>query len=500
MQFNRSAGILLHITSLPGRFGIGDLGPSAFEFVEFLQAAKQRIWQLLPLGPTTIGNSPYSSYSAFAGNPILISPERLVERGFLTQEEVLECEKRCTENSGQADYEFANCVKWPALRRAMDKFRQCGGCRHVDDYEAFVTSQRWWLDDFALFSALQAHFGTADWTTWDSDLAQRNKDAINNWKNKLANEIEFAQFVQFLFFSQWNELKRFANSKGVQLFGDMPIFVGHGSADVWANQADFLLNRNGRPTSVAGVPPDYFSKTGQLWGNPLYCWEAISANNYRWWIQRFRMAFQTYDLLRIDHFRGFESYWAVPGDAKTAVSGRWEPGPGAALFRRAEAELGPLPIIAEDLGLITDEVHHLREELGFPGMRVLQFGFDSQSDLYHRPESYPENSAAYTGTHDNETIIGWYNNRRDRAETDPLTSYLPIDDSPVEQKLIQLVLDSASLTAIIPMQDYLGLDNSARMNIPGLAEGNWTWQLDNHQLTQQTAHGIAKQTIQAGRC
>ncbi len=480
-RFDRASGVLLHITSLPGEFGVGDLGPNAYRFVDFLAAAGQRIWQILPLGPTAFGDSPYSCYSAFAGNPLLISPRILVRDGLLAEADLqpfMLDTKTLDAGCNAANYDAARRCKSELLDIAFANFLQRSACAQFDEFESFCTEQRWWLDDFALFSALMKHFDTADWCRWEKALVHREATAMTEWRNKLSKQIEYEQFVQFVFRRQWNGLRNYAQAHHVKFFGDMPIFVAHGSADVWAHQRLFWLEPLGTPKFVAGVPPDYFSKTGQLWGNPLYNWEALSKTNYQWWTQRFRNAFELYDLLRIDHFRGFEAYWEVAATAKTAISGRWAPGPGAAPFEAAERVLGELPIVAEDLGMITEAVHVLRDELDFPGMRVLQFGFDDEQDDFHRPEAYPIHSAAYTGTHDNSTILGWYLDRQKNKSEDVLDRYLqdPMQSGmPIHWQLISMVLRSRSELAIIPLQDILGLDDRARMNVPGQANGNWRW-------------------------
>jgi 4-alpha-glucanotransferase len=508
MEFPRSSGILLHITSLPSEFGIGDLGPGAYAFVDFLRNACQQIWQILPLGPSIRGDSPYSCYSAFAGNALLVSPVELVRDGLLTQSELEQFE--LPESRPEvADYLGATEFKWQLLKVAYNRFFSQPVCEQIDHFEAFCTTQKWWLDDFALFAALMKHFGTDQWDRWDADLVRREPEALVRWRETLSKQIEFEQFVQFTFFAQWHRLKDYANQQGIKLFGDMPIFVAHGSADVWANQRLFTLDVNGVPDFVAGVPPDYFSETGQLWGNPLYNWEALAETDYAWWTRRFQAAFELYDLLRIDHFRAFESYWEIPATAKNAIGGRWAPGPGTAPFDAAKHKLGELAIVAEDLGLITDAVHELRDQLGFPGMRILQFGFDQEHDNYHRPEAYPTNSAAYTGTHDNSTIISWYRARQvakalEEGKTDILDRYL--DDATAEDRdrwihwqLIAMVLGSASHTAIIPMQDILGLDDSARMNVPGLADNNWRWRVLPSQITDSLAAELRIVTEHTGR-
>lgn len=499
-RFERAAGVLLHLTSLPGEFSVGDLGEGAYRFVDFLAEAGQKIWQILPLGPTSLGDSPYSCYSAFAGNPLLISPTGLVQRGLLDESQL--AGHRHHSSPDRVDYVAAYKSKTELLLAAFERFLARPVCEHVDEFEEFCTQQKWWLDDFALFSALMKHYGSDDWCRWDSGLVHRDPQVISQWRERLAREVEYEQFVQHVFRLQWQALKDYAAAQHVQFFGDMPIFVAHGSSDVWANQKLFWLEEDGSRKFVAGVPPDYFSKTGQLWGNPLYRWDALADTNYHWWTRRFQNAFELYDLLRIDHFRGFEAYWQVSAKAKTAVSGTWVKGPGAAPFNAARRQLGELPIVAEDLGMITEEVHQLRDELDFPGMRVLQFGFDDKDDTFHRPEAYPTHSAAYTGTHDNSTIVGWYLERQDGKTEDILDLYLQDPDKsgmPVHWQLISMVLRSRSELAIVPLQDVLGLDNSARMNIPGQAEGNWQWRYCTQDLTPEIIDRLRILTLAGDR-
>ncbi|WP_153559380.1 4-alpha-glucanotransferase [Roseimaritima sediminicola] len=503
MHFPRSSGILLHITSLPGPHGIGDLGEQAYQFVDFLQAAGQRVWQILPLSPPAFGDSPYSSFSAFAGNPLLINLAQLAEDGLLDVEQVATVEP--IDAPGKADYAAAQRLKRPLLDEAYRRFSDTTRSETHEQYDAYCLDNAWWLVDYARFEAYRERFGTSDWTRWPEQLVHRVPEALMRTDRELAEAIARAKFFQFLFHLQWSRLKQYANERQVRMYGDMPIFVAHESADVWAHQGLFSLDEGGRPTVVAGVPPDYFSETGQRWGNPLYRWDALRGTDYAWWTQRFRSALEFYDLLRVDHFRGFEAYWEIPADAPTAVDGRWCLGPGTEPFDAAREQLGPLPIIAEDLGLITDEVHQLREDLGFPGMRVLQFGFDNPEDDFHRPDQYPANSVAYTGTHDNDTIMGWYGKRRPKPksqtladEDDPLAPYLR-GDEPVHWQLCAAVLESRSDTAILPMQDVLGLGNAARMNLPGQATGNWTWRVAAEACSPELATRLQQATERSGR-
>jgi 4-alpha-glucanotransferase len=496
MQFPRSSGILLHITSLPSRSGVGDLGPDAIAFVDFLAKAGQSVWQVLPLGPPALGNSPYSCYSAFAGSPLLISLEQMVQDGWLKLSEL----STVSDGSSPAvDFAAVAADKHQQFQTAFTYSREL--LRGNRQFAGYCREQSWWLDDFARFDAMMRHFDDPDWTHWPTGLVQRDQGELKKWDALLADQIQFAKFLQFVFAAQWDHVKRYANQRGIRIFGDMPIFVAHESADVWANQSLFCLDELGRRTLVAGVPPDYFSATGQLWGNPLYRWDVLESTDYAWWTARFGAALRQFDILRVDHFRGFESYWEIPASAVSALSGQWREGPKAKPFEAARRALGELPIVAEDLGMITEAVHQLRDQLGFPAMRVLQFGFDDENDVFHRPDHYPQHSVAYTGTHDNDTIMGWYQKRllsRDPETADPLRAFLS-GDQDIHLQLIQAVLNSASDTAVVPMQDVLGLGNEARMNLPGEAKGNWAWRVDPRALTDQLASQLNAMTKQAKR-
>lgn len=497
MQFSRSSGILLHITSLPGQFEIGDLGESSFRFVDFLKSSGQSIWQVLPLSPPAFGDSPYSSFSAFAGNELLISPTELVHDGLLAQDDITTAPSAPRQS---VDFQAAREQKLPMLQTAFENFAAHATAELREQFAGFCQRNSFWLMDFARFTALKKHFGHSNWCEWDRELVERNESALAEWDAKLSHDIEYAKFVQFIFDRQWHKLRSYANANGVRIFGDMPIFVAYESADVWANQDLFFLDNLGRQTVVAGVPPDYFSETGQRWGNPLYRWERIAETGYRWWIERFRFAFANFDLVRIDHFRGFESYWEVQADCPTAIDGKWQPGPGAAPFYAAQSELGDLPIIAEDLGMITEEVHDLRDDLGFPGMRVFQFGFDDAKDPFHRPEAYPQNSAAYTGTHDNDTIMGWYNQRLEEKTEDPLLeAVIPGDTAEPNWEMLRAVYSSEAAIAIAPMQDVLGLGSEHRMNTPGEAGGNWGWRCQPDALCDEVRSRLNELTSDTGR-
>jgi 4-alpha-glucanotransferase len=497
MHFTRRAGLLLHVTSLPSRFGIGDFGAGARDFVKFLSDAGAEIWQVLPLVPAAAGNSPYSGLSAFAGNPLLISLDDLVTDGLLHEKDLASYPQL----SGQAvNYGEVITAKSKLLKLAFQKFEQSrGGLQN--ELNRFCLDQQEWLEDYALFVALAESFGTADWSRWPQELVQREPTALARWRLRLAQGIEQEKFTQFIFHRQWWSLKRLANEHKIELLGDLPIFVAYESADVWVNQSCFYLDDAGKRLVVAGVPPDYFAKQGQLWGNPLYRWDVLARDDYSWWVQRLRHSLKMYDSIRLDHFRGFESYWEVPASAETAVDGRWVKGPGAAMFLSARHQLGQLPIVAEDLGMISDEVHQLREDLDFPGMRVYQFGFDDEGGRYHRPESYPENCVAYTGTHDNDTLVGWLNSRSSRFKSgeDILDEYLDPSAPDAYWQAVSDVVGSSANTIILPLQDLLGLDSSARMNVPGQADDNWGWRIERHQMTGEVAARFKQLLQRCGR-
>lgn len=498
-ESRRRAGVLLHITSLPGAWGLGDLGSEAFRFVDWLVCARQSIWQILPLGPPGCGASPYQSFSAFAGNTLLISPEQLVTDGLLEPGDLEDCPQSACD---RVNFESIGPWRERLLRLAWTRFNK----RPEEDRRPlweFGSQHAWWLDDYALFMALHSRFPGNDWTAWPRELRTREPHALHSAKHELADAFGFHQFGQYLFFRQWGALRRYANERGVQILGDVPIFVAHNSADVWARQDLFQLDEEGRPSVVAGVPPDYFAKTGQRWGNPLFRWDRIADQGYAWWIDRIRCTLQCVDMLRVDHFRGFESYWEIPADSKTAINGRWVPGPGAALFHALEARLGRLPIIAEDLGLITAEVEALRDSLGLPGMRVLQFAFADESRMScHWPHTYVKNCVAYTGTHDNETSRGWYEagpaenqtEEQCQLERQRAREYLNCDGSKIAWDLVRAIHASVANTCVIPMQDLLGLDASHRMNTPGTPTGNWRWRLDRDLVTPELTVRLKKLT------
>ncbi|QEH37908.1 4-alpha-glucanotransferase [Aquisphaera giovannonii] len=496
MRFPRSSGVLLHPTSLPGRFGVGDLGPEAHRFVDFLGDAGQRWWQVLPLGPTGGTPSPYQSPSSFAGNPLLISPELMVEEGLLSARDLTGLPKPEGE---RADFRAAAEIKGSLLRKAYDGFP----AEHSAFGEYCAANARW-LDDYALFMALKDAHGGRAWTEWERPLVARKEPALRKWREKLAAEVRFHRFVQFVFASQMARLRAHCDERAVKIIGDVPIFVAHDSADVWSRPELFHLDGKGRPTVQAGVPPDLFATTGQLWGNPLYRWEAHEEEGFAWWIERLRGLLNWVDLIRIDHFRGFESYWEVPGKAKTAAKGRWAPSPGVAFFKALERQFVELPFIAEDLGVITPEVDALREQFGLPGMRILQFGFstDPKEDK-NLPHRFVPNCVVYTGTHDNDTCVGWLTSNNVQTTQTPeqiaaerafALRYLRSKGTEFSWDMIRLAFESVADIAIAPMQDLLGLDGSARMNVPGKAEGNWGWRFESRQLTAALGRRLAELT------
>jgi 4-alpha-glucanotransferase len=503
----RRSGVLLHPTSLPGGAGIGDLGPEAYHFVDFLSETGQSLWQVLPLGPTGYGDSPYQCFSAFAGNPLLISLEGFIHEGWLAASDLQELPPF---PPAHVDYGAAIEFKLRMLWKAFDAFRQSASADAKQEFRAFAESARAWLEPYALFRSIKDHHQGKSWTEWDVHLRLREDQALHFWRENHALEIEGHEFFQYTFFRQWVALAKYANEKGIQIIGDLPIFVAHDSADVWANPQLFHLDDAGNPTKVAGVPPDYFSETGQLWGNPLYRWDVMEQTGYLWWLDRIRAALQLVDIIRLDHFRGFESYWAVPAGEATAVNGKWEPGPRRRLFDTVRHVLGDLPIIAEDLGFITEEVDALRDALRFPGMRILQFAFgtDPQADSF-RPYNYPQNCVVYTGTHDNDTTVGWFSGvgagdtTRTSTEVDEerafVLDYLGSDGREINWDLIRLALASAARTAIVPLQDILGLGSAARMNIPSRESGNWSWRFEEGDLSKDVRQRLLRLTNTYGR-
>lgn len=496
MRFKRSSGVLLHPTSLPGRHGVGDLGAAAYRFVDWLAGAGQTFWQIMPLGPTGYGDSPYSSFSAFAGNTLLVSPERLVEQGLLAKDDLRDAPEF---PAARVDYGEVIEYKRGLLEKAYRKFRAGGFAR--GDYDGFLDYASAWLEDYALFAAIKDAHGGEPWNTWEEGLARREESALSRARRELGEQVEAHKFYQYLFFEQWLRLKRYCWEKGVRVVGDMPIFVAHNSADVWSRPRLFKLEETGAPAAVAGVPPDAFSKTGQLWGNPVYDWDRMRRDGFEWWKGRVRETLKMVDVIRLDHFRGFAAYWEVPAGHETAERGRWVEAPGRDLFRAlGEAHGQQLPIIAEDLGTITPDVHALRDEFGFPGMRVLQFAFGGDPRDTHLPHNYTRDTVVYTGTHDNDTTVGWYEAHgaaedpqeaaRLLRERDYCLRYLNSDGREVHWDFIRAALSSVADLAIVPLQDVLGLSSEARMNTPASTEGNWAWRLREGDLTDQLARRL----------
>ncbi len=495
MDTNRVAGILLHPTSLPGRFGIGDLGPGAHAWVDFLAAAGQKVWQVLPLGPTGFGDSPYQCLSAFAGNPLLVSPEVLLADGLL---EAADLERAPAFSPDRV--EFGPLIDWKnaILAKAHARFLQGAGDGLRPAYAAFCRENDGWLADYAFFTALKDAHGGAMWTSWERELAARSPRALELEREQLADAVDSQRFRQFLFFRQWEALYARAHAAGVRIMGDIPIFAAHDSADVWAHPEYFQLDERGQPTVVAGVPPDYFTKTGQLWGNPLYRWEVMEANGYAWWVERLRVMLKVVDIARLDHFRGFEAYWEVPAGKPTAEKGRWVQGPGEKFFDVVGASLGELPIVAEDLGLITPPVVALRDWLELPGMRLLQFAFGSGARNPYLPHNHVRNCVVYTGTHDNDTTRGWYASL-DAKERHAVRRYLAVDGDDIAWDLIRAGYASVADTFIAPLQDVLDLGPQARMNLPGHAGGNWSWRFRAEQLTDAVRDRLAEFAEAYGR-
>ena len=489
MSFVRSSGILLHLTSLPGKFGIGDLGHEAYAFADFLLASGQTLWQVLPLGPTGYGDSPYQSFSAFAGNSLLISPELLADEGLLSTEDLNSAPQFPVE---RVDYGAVIEWKHKALQQAFQNFRRAKGNALWQSFETFCQSAATWLDDYALFRALKDKHGGAVWNDWDKSLARRDPEALSQARAELSEEIEARRFYQFLFFRQWTTLKSYCNGRGIKIVGDIPIFVAYDSADVWTQPELFKLDGEGRPRVVAGVPPDYFSATGQLWGNPIYDWERMRADGFQWWVARMRATLEAFDMVRLDHFRGFAACWEIPAGAETAQNGRWVEAPGREIFQTLQQELGELPLIAEDLGVITPDVDALRVEFGFPSMRILQMGFYEER---HLPHNYERKVAVYTGTHDNDTTVGWFNSQPGAGSTrsaeqiererDLCLRYLDTDGREIHWDFIRAAFASVAGTAIVPLQDVLGLGTEARMNLPATTSGNWQWRYRSEDLTDK---------------
>ena len=491
-MFERSSGILFHPTSLSGKYGIGTLGKEAYAFIDFLKKSRQKLWQIFPLGPTGYGDSPYQSFSSFAGNPYLIDFDLLIEAHLLSEEDLRDV--FFGDNEEYIDYGAIYNQKYPLLRRAYENFKSSDNHEMRENLEHFKRENASWLNDYSLYISLKNHFSGLPWNEWAHDIKNREHGAMEHYRNELADDIEYHNFIQFLFFKQWGDVKRYANENGIKIIGDIPIFVAADSSDAWANPEIFLFDEERKPVKVAGVPPDYFSATGQLWGNPLYNWQKLKETNYSWWVERVRANLSTCDIIRIDHFRGFEAYWAVPYGDDTAINGQWEPGPGIDLFNAIKSQLGELPIIAEDLGLMTQGVIDLREATGFPGMKILGFAFDSGEENDYLPHTYTKNCVVYTGTHDNDTLIGWFQKAKEEDRQFARDYLNSRSDDEIHWNAIRGAWSSVANMAISPVQDFLGLGSEARINTPGVAAGNWQWRLKHGVLTDELADRIAKLT------
>ncbi|MGI6124532.1 MAG: 4-alpha-glucanotransferase [Acetivibrionales bacterium] len=483
----RASGVLLPIFSLPSNYGIGTFGKEAYNFVDQLKNSKQKYWQILPLCPTGFGDSPYQSFSTFAGNPYFIDLDILIKERLLSKEECNQVD--FGSNSSRIDYEKLRLGRYPLLKKAFAKSKH----HNKKEYKEFLEKNASWLGDYCLYMAVKSSFNDVSWWEWDEDIKFRRPEAVQRYKKDLADEMEFHSFLQYYFTKQWNTLKEYANKNGIKIVGDIPIYVAMDSADVWADPALFQLDENLNPTAVAGVPPDYFSTTGQLWGNPLYDWERHEKDQYSWWIKRIEYAAKLYDTVRIDHFKGFDGFWSVPYGEKTAVNGQWCKGPGIDLFRQIKKQLGDVDIIAEDLGVQTDSLHALLGETGYPGMKVIQFGFDKTNDSYHLPHHYPQRCVAYTGTHDNATLLEWYKglSRKDKVF---VKRYCRINSRNPVNDIIETVFQSVANLVIVPIQDYLALGGEARINIPSTVGDNWKWRLKKGQFKRSTQKRIAQIT------
>ncbi len=484
----RASGVLLPISSLPSAYGIGSFSKEAYEFVEQLKTGGQKYWQILPLGPTGYGDSPYQSFSTYAGNPYYIDLETLIEDGLLTKEECDACD--FGDNPSYIDYEKIYYQRFSILRKAFARFEA------DEDFYDFVKENEFWLEDYSLYMAIKNSLDGISWSQWEERLKCRDAKALEQKKQELADEVQFIRFQQYEFTKQWQKLKAFANERGISIIGDIPIYVAFDSADAWANPELFQFDENSEPTAVAGCPPDAFSATGQLWGNPLYNWEYHASTGFAWWIQRLKYCFKLYDVVRVDHFRGFDEYYAIPYGDETAENGEWMPGPGMDLFLKMKETLGDLPIIAEDLGFLTDTVRQLLKDSGYPGMKVLEFAFVAGEDSDYLPHNYDKNCVVYTGTHDNDTLQGWYQtlSEEDKEMTKEYLNNPYTPDEEVHWDFISLAMRSVADTCIIPVQDYLGLGNKARINMPSTLGGNWMWRMKKGAFTDELIKKIRKTT------
>jgi 4-alpha-glucanotransferase len=496
-MIERSAGILLHPTSLPGKYGIGDFGKEAFKFMDFLENAGQRLWQVFPLGPTGYGDSPYQCFSAFAGNPLLISPEKLHEEDLL---EVNDLQHHPRFNPNNIDYGKVIDYKYSLLNKAFFHFKKASG-KFKNEYNLFCENNKDWLDDYSLFMAAKNYHEGVEWTKWSEDIAFRKRNAVEEWTKKLSDDVNFRKFIQFIFFRQWNEIRKYAHEKGITIIGDLPIFIAYDSADLWANKHLFTVDDKGKLLFVAGVPPDYFSETGQLWGNPLYKWKEMQKDDFLWWRKRISKLLEIVDIVRIDHFRGFDAYWEIPGDAVTAQTGRWVKAPGEKFFSTLERYLGKLPIIAEDLGVITKSVEELRDKFNFPGIKILQFAFGKGMENKFLPHNHVKNCVVHTGSHDNDTTRAYFEKaKKENSDIYEFTQkYLNYYGDHICQELIRTAYASVADIVVIPMQDILKLGNEARMNFPGTLGGNWTWRFSWDQLSEDVAANYKEMTVMYDR-
>ncbi|HEU5402684.1 MAG TPA: 4-alpha-glucanotransferase [Terriglobales bacterium] len=491
----RASGILLHPTSVPAHGGIGDLGPAAYRFIDFLAAARQTFWQVLPLGPPGYGHSPYSSTSAFAGSVLMISLDRLAERGWIDRARI----EALPDSVDRVDYERVRTTKLPVLEEAARNFLKGAKGEDRQRFEKFCWENGWWLEDFVLFDALRRHHNRESWNHWPRELALRDPAALDRVRKELVEELSIGRFLQFAFLEQWRSVRAYASLRGIRILGDIAIFVSYDSADVWTHPEVFRLDREGNPEVVAGVPPDAFSETGQRWGNPLYRWDALRDRGYDWWVQRVRWALMLCDYIRLDHFRGFQAYWEIPASEPTAVNGRWVPGPGEDLFKVLQRQLGDLPFIAEDLGMITHDVLELRERMTIPGMRVMQFGFDNPGAHIYLPHKFEPNTVVYTGTHDNDTTPGWWKNGISGEGRRFAIAYLGQPEDGMHWAMIRAAEDSVARLCVIPLQDVLGLGSDARMNVPSSSSGNWSWRYQAGSLTPELADKLATLMVACDR-
>ncbi len=500
MKFTRTCGVILHPTSLPSKYGIGDLGGDAYKFIDFLKRTNQKLWQILPLNPPGYGDSPYQCFSAFAGNTLLISIDRLMQDGLLKEEEI----------SNLPDFD-ATKVEFPRVIKFKNElFLKAFNCFDAsaegDAYRKFKKENEYWLADFCFYMAVKEHFHQKAWNYWDQDIAFREKEALERYRHKLAEKIRYQEFLQYIFSKQWGDLKDYANNQGIKIIGDLPIFVAYDSSDAWVYPEIFALDQAGNPRKVAGVPPDYFTKTGQLWGSPHFNWKRMQEDNFLWWRNRFENLFKQVDIVRIDHFRGFEAYWEVDASEKTAIKGKWIKAPGYELFSALKKHLGELSVIVEDLGFITPEVTKMKNKFGFPGMKILQFSFDKKTPKRERPDGYEKHCVAYTGTHDNDTLIAWYRaikKAKDKKTFKVLARYHGIKEEMTEAeacwKIIEILYRTNASVVIVPLQDILCLDNEGRMNYPGTVGDNWRWRYRRQEITSESEEKLSGLVLKYNR-